>query len=137
MKATAQRARGWTNDLGWGIVNAGAAVQGALALAKDTVAPKAFPRGGRKRRVGRHFTLRWRGRDSAAPGVAPSGVESYRVYARKGRSGYHLEAITRSSSIRFTGKRGSKYSFYIQARDLAGNVEKLPHAADFVIRVRR
>jgi len=137
MKSTALRARGWTNDLGWGIVNAGAAVQGALALAKDTVAPKAFPRGGRKRRVGRHFTLRWRGRDTAGPGVAPAGVESYRVYARKGRGRYHLVAVTSSASIRFTGKRGSEYSFYIQARDLAGNIEKPPHAADFVIRVRR
>jgi subtilisin family serine protease len=137
MKRTALRARGWTNDLGWGIVNAGAAVQGALELAKDTVPPKTRPRGGRKRRVGRHFTLRWRGRDTAGPGVAAAGVESYRVYARKGKRRYRLQAIVRGSSVRFTGRRGSRYSFYIQARDRAGNIERAPRSADFVIRVRR
>jgi serine protease len=137
MKQTALRTRGWTNDLGWGIVNAGAAVRGALALAGDTVAPRTRPRGGRTRRVGRHFTLRWRGRDSAAADVAVAGVESYRVYARKGRGPYRLEVKTRGNSVRFTGKRGSRYSFYVQARDRAGNVEQAPRSADFVIRVRR
>jgi serine protease len=137
MKATATRTRGWTNDLGWGIVNAGAAVRGALALAADTVAPKASPRGGRRRRVGRHFKLRWRGRDAAPSGVAPAGIESYSVYARKGHGRYHLILTTHRSTVRFTGKRGSRYSFYIQARDLAGNVEPAPRSADFVIRVRR
>jgi serine protease len=137
MKSSALRTRGWTNDLGWGIVNAGAAVQGALELAKDTVAPRAFPRGGRgERKVGPHFTLRWRGKDTAGAGVVPAGVESYRIYARKGGGRYRLEAITRSSSIRFTGRRGSRYSFFIQSRDLAGNVEPPPRTADFRIRVR-
>jgi serine protease len=137
MKATATRTHGWTNDLGWGILNAGAAVRGALALAADTVPPKASPRGGRRRRVGRHFKLRWRGRDTAAPGVTAAGIESYRIYAREGRGHYHLILTTRRTTVRFTGKRGSKYSFYIQARDLAGNLEPAPHSADFVIRVRR
>ena len=137
LKSTALRSGGWTNDLGWGIVDAGAAVRGALELARDTVAPKAFPRGGRKRRVGRHFRLRWRGRDSAGPGVHPAGIESYRVYARKGRGHYHLEVVTSANAVSFTGKRGSRYSFYIQARDRAGNVERPPHTADFVIRIRR
>jgi subtilisin family serine protease len=137
MKASALRTRGWTNDLGWGIVNAGAAVRGAVALAADTVAPKTSPRGGRRRRVGKHFRLRWRGRDAAAPGVAAAGIESYRVYARKGKGRYRFVVRARGDSVRFTGKRGSRYSFYIQARDLAGNVERPPRAADFVIRVRR
>jgi subtilisin family serine protease len=137
MKASATRTRGWTNDLGWGILNAGAAVRGAIALAADTVAPKASPRGGRRRKVGRHFKLRWRGRDTAGPGAAAAGIESYGVYARKGHGRYHFILSTRRTTVRFTGKRGSKYSFYIQARDLAGNVEPAPRSADFVIRVRR
>lgn len=137
MKATATRTRGWTNDLGWGIVNAGAAVRGALALAADTVPPTASPRGGRRRKVGRHFTLRWRGLDTAGPGVAPAGIESFSIYAHKGGGHYQLILTTRRTSVRFTGKRGSRYSFYIQARDLAGNLEPAPHTADFVIRVRR
>jgi serine protease len=137
MKKTALRTRGWTNDLGWGIVNAGAAVRAALALAQDTVPPSAAPRGGRKRRSGRTFRLRWRGRDTAAPGVAAAGIEAYRVYARKGRGRYRLEYSTRGNSVRFTGKRGVRYSFYIQAKDRAGNVEPPPATADFVVRIRR
>jgi serine protease len=137
MKSSALRTRGWTNDLGWGIVDAGAAVRAAIALAADTVPPRTNRRGVRKRRVGKHFRLRWRGRDTAGPGVAAAGIESYRVYARKGKGRYRFVARVRDQSVRFTGKRGSKYSFYVQARDLAGNVETPPRAADFVIRVRR
>jgi subtilisin family serine protease len=138
MKKTAIRTRGWTNDLGWGIIDAGSAVRGALELAQDTVPPKARPRGGRKRQSGRrHFKLRWRGRDTAAPGIPAAGIESYRVYARKGKGKYHLEVTTRGNTARFVGKRGSKYSFYVQARDRAGNLEPPPRSADFVIRVRR
>ena len=74
MKKTAIRTRGWTNDLGWGIVDAGAAVRGALALAADTVPPRASPRGGRKRQSGKHFKIRWRGRDKAGPGIAAAGI---------------------------------------------------------------
>lgn len=137
MKATAQRSGGWNGELGWGVVNAGAAVSGALALARDTVPPKTIPRGGRSRRSGRRFTLRWRGRDRAAPGVPPAGVESYRLYARQGRGRYHLVAATRRALAAFVGDRGKRYSFYVQARDRAGNVEPAPKSADFVVRVRR
>jgi serine protease len=137
LKKTAVRTRGWTNDVGWGILNAGAAVREAVALAADTLPPKTIRRGVRKRQSGRRFTLRWRGRDSAGAGVAAAGVESYRVYARIGRRGrYRFEATTRARSARFTGRRGKRYSFYIQARDRAGNLEPPPRAADFVIRVR-
>ena len=136
MKKTAIRTRGWTNDLGWGIVDAGAAVRGALALAADTVPPRASPRGGRKRQSGKHFKIRWRGRDKAGPGIAAAGIESYRVYARRGHGRYRPVVKTRGTSARFTGKRGSRYSFYIQAQT-AGNIEPAPRAADFVIRVRR
>jgi serine protease len=137
MKATAQRSAGWSSELGWGIIDAGAAVKRALALARDTTAPKTTPRGGRSRRSGRHFTLRWRGRDRAGPGIKPAGVESYRLYAREGKGPYRLVTTTRFSSARFSGTKGSRYSFYVQARDRAGNVEPAPRNADFVVRVRR
>jgi subtilisin family serine protease len=136
LKETALRTRGWTNDLGWGIVNAAAAVRRALALAADTVPPRTKPRGGRRRQSGRRFTLRWRARDTAGTGVAAAGVEAYRVYARRGHGAYHLEVVTRSRAARFVGRHGARYSFYIQARDRAGNLERPPHSADFVIRIR-
>jgi serine protease len=137
MKATARRTGGWSDDLGWGIVDAGAAVRAAFALLQDKVAPKTIPRGGRTRRSGRRFTLRWRGRDRAGAGVKPAGVESYKVYARQGHGRYNLVVNTRRSSASFTGDRGKSYSFYLQARDRAGNVEPAPRNADFVIRVKK
>jgi serine protease len=137
MKLTAQRSGGWNGELGWGIVNAGAAVSGAIALARDTVPPKSTPRGGRSRRSDRRFTLRWRGRDRANLGVQPAGVELYRVFAREGRGQYRLVISTRRSRAGFVGDRGKRYSFYVQARDRAGNVEPAPKSADFVVRVRR
>jgi serine protease len=137
MKATAQRTGGWSSELGWGIIDAGSAVRAALALAQDTVPPKTTPRGGRSRRSGKHFTLRWRGHDRAGAGIKVAGVESYRVYAREERRRYSLVTTTSRSAARFTGTRGSRYSFYVQARDRAGNLEPAPKNADFVIRVRR
>jgi hypothetical protein len=101
------------------------------------VAPKSTPRGGRSRRSGRRFTLRWRGKDRANPGVQPAGVELYKVFARQGRGKYRLIVSTRRARAQFVGDRGKRYSFYVQARDRAGNVEPTPKSADFVVRVRR
>ncbi len=136
MKQTATRAAGgWTTELGWGILNAGAAVQRAVQFAADTVAPRTSRRGGRRRSVRRRFTLKWRGRDLAPPGVAAAGIESYSVYARRGTR-YKLIAVTTNTSYRLRGRRGKRYTFAVRARDLAGNLEPTRRAR-FVIRVRR
>jgi hypothetical protein len=138
MKQTASRAAGasgWTTELGWGIVNAEAAVRRALELAGDTEPPKTSRRGGRSRRTGRRFTLSWRGRDTAAPGVRPAGIESFSIYERRG-SRVKLVATTTSSRYRLRGRRGKRYRFFVRAKDLAGNVEPTLRAS-FVIRVRR
>ena len=138
MKQTASRAAGasgWTTELGWGIVNAEAAVRRALELAGDTVPPKTSRRGGRSRRTGRRFTLAWRGRDAAAPGVRPAGIESFSIYERRG-SAIKLVATTTGSRYRLRGRRGKRYRFFVRAKDLAGNVEPTRRAS-FVIRVRR
>mgnify|MGYP006180918369 CR=1 FL=1 len=71
LEETASRAGGWTTELGWGILNAEAAVRRALELAQDTIPPSTSRRGIRSRRAGRVFTLRWRGRDLAPPGIRP------------------------------------------------------------------
>jgi serine protease len=138
MKQTATRAAGasgWTTELGWGILNAGAAVQRAVQLAGDTVPPQTSRRGGRSRRVGRRFTLTWRGRDSAPPGVPAAGVESYSIYEKRGKR-YLLIATTTSTRYRLRGRRGKRYRFVVRARDLAGNFEPTRRAS-FLIRVRR
>jgi subtilisin family serine protease len=137
LKLTAGGHGRWNSSLGWGIVNAGGAVAAARTLAADTVAPSTRARGGRKRRTTRRFKLHWTGRDTAPPGVAPAGIESYRVYVREGRGRYRLIDKTRRRSATFIGGRGHRYSFYVQARDRAGNVEAVPKHTDFEIRVRR
>jgi subtilisin family serine protease len=138
MKQTATRAAGasgWTTELGWGILNAGAAVQRAVQLAADTVPPKTSRRGGRSRSVSRRFTLKWRGRDLAPPGVPAAGIESYSVYEKRG-SRDKLIATTTSTRFGLRGRRGKRYRFVVRARDLAGNFEPTRRAS-FVIRVRR
>lgn len=136
MKETASRSGGWNTELGWGILNAEAAVRRALELAQDTVPPRTRRRGIRTRRTGRRFTLRWKGRDLAPPGIRPAGVESYAVYVKRGR-GYRLLTSTASNRYHYRGRRGKRYSFHIRARDRAGNLESPPRSADFVVRVRR
>jgi subtilisin family serine protease len=136
MKETASRSGGWSTELGWGIVNAEAAVRRAIELAQDTMPPNTERRGLRSRRAGRSFTLRWRGRDVAAAGVRPAGVESYAVYVKRGRR-YQRLATTASNRYRYRGRRGQRYSFHVRARDRAGNLEAPPARPDFLVRVRR
>jgi len=136
MKETASRAGGWTTELGWGILNAEGAVRRALELAQDTIPPSTSRRGIRSRRVGRVFTLRWRGRDLAPPGIRPAGVASYAVYVRRGGR-YKLLATTDANRYRYRGRRGKRYSFHVRARDRAGNIEAPPRRPDFLVRVRR
>jgi subtilisin family serine protease len=127
---------GWSNDLGWGIVDAGAAVQQAIDYSADTLPPSTNARGVRRRNSSALFRLRWSSRDAAPAGVRPSGVASYRVFAKHG-GGYKLVDTTTSGSARFRGSPGARYSFYVQARDRAGNLEAPPAGADFVVRVRQ
>jgi len=136
MKETASRSGGWSTELGWGIVNAHGAVQRALELAQDTVAPNTARRGPRSRRATRRFVLRWRGRDTAPAGVRPAGVESYAVYVKRGRRWALLETTT-ANRVRYRGKRGQRYSFQVRAKDRAGNQEPATGRPDFLVRVRR
>src|SRR5262245_1173054 len=57
IKQTASRTGKWTTELGWGILNADAAVRRALELARDNVPPSTKRRGGKRRRTARKFTL--------------------------------------------------------------------------------
>jgi subtilisin family serine protease len=136
MKETALRSGGWSTELGWGILNAHAAVQRALELAQDTVAPATERRGARSRRASPRFVLRWRGRDTAPPGVRTAGVESYAVYVKRGRR-WALVETTTGNRVRYRGTRGKRYSFHVRAKDRAGNVEAAPGRPDFLVRVRR
>jgi serine protease len=135
IKQTARRpSGGWTAELGWGILDGGAAVTAARQL--DRRAPTSRLSAPR-RSTKRTFKLRWSGRDSAAPGVTPSGIRFYDVYAARDRGAAKRVARTSDSTMRFRAKVGSTYRFYTIATDRAGNREVKRTRADATTRVVR
>jgi hypothetical protein len=114
---------GWSPELGWGILDAGAAVEAARGI--DLRAPSSrvsAPSRTRSRRI----TLRIKGSDSSPPGVVASGVAKYRVYRATGSRKPVKIAVTRKSRLRVPARRGARYAFYVQAIDKAGNVQPFP-----------
>jgi subtilisin family serine protease len=136
LKQTAHRpaGTGWTPELGWGILDAGAAVAAALAI--DRTAPTSRLRArGRTRK--RSFVLRWSGVDTAPPGVTVSGLVAYDVYrVVRGRRPVRI-AHTAKPWLRVRGRAGGRYGFYTRAIDAVGNVEAAPAKPDAVVRIRR
>jgi subtilisin family serine protease len=125
IKDRARRAAGgsWSPDLGWGILDAGAAVQ--TARDTDLRAPTSTVRAPSRTR-GRSVTLRLHGRDGGPPGVLVSGLSKYRVYrSTDGRRPVKI-AVTRKSRLKLKARRGARYAFYVQAVDKAGNVQAFP-----------
>jgi serine protease len=134
IKDTARRSGGWTPDLGWGIIDAGAAVDTARRI--DRLAPVSRVRVARRR--GRRVRLAVRARDpGAARGLVPSGVRRVDVFAKRGkRPARRLRRLPSGRSIRVTLRRGV-WRFYSRATDHAGNVEPRPGRPDARTRVKR
>jgi subtilisin family serine protease len=128
LKDTARRAGGWTPDLGWGILDAGAALRGATRL--DSTAPRSRLRAGARRTRRTSVLLRWSGRDAGPPRVHVSGVARFEVWRRAGRARWRRIAVTRSHVRRVRVRRGSRYAFATVAVDRAGNRERLPARPD-------
>ncbi len=133
IKTTASNAS-WEPDLGWGIVDAGAAVAAASRLDRTkpvstTTAPRRTARS--------RFTVNWIGRDPAPPGLEASGVRFYEVYREINDGPYRRVARTRSRSKRFRAKTGARYRFYTLATDRAGNREDAPRKAEAITRAAR
>jgi subtilisin family serine protease len=136
LKQSAQRepGAGWTSELGWGIVDARAAVD--LAFTLDRRAPTSSvtaPTTGR----GTSIVLRVASADTAAPGVPPAGVRAVRVYATDGHGTARQVATTAGPKVRVAVQPGHRYSFYTQAVDKAGNVESPPAAPEAHTRIAR
>jgi serine protease len=135
LKQTARRPAGtaWTPDLGWGILDAGA----ALAAARSVDAHPPTSQLQRPKVKGRSIALRWRGRDDAVAGVVASGIDHFEVWrATPGRVARKIKT-TRGHTMRLTGRRGGRYSFFTIAVDRAGNREPPPAKADASVRVAR
>jgi serine protease len=124
--------RTWEPQLGWGIVDAGAAVDAARRL--DRTPPISRLRGPR-RSGSRTFRLSWSGRDRSRPWLRASGLRRYELYAARASGRYKRIARTTRTSLRYTARAGGVYRFYTAAVDKAGNREIAPGRADATTRV--
>jgi serine protease len=134
LKQTARRpaGAGWSPELGWGILDAGAALQAAAAA--DRRAPESQARAPARVR-GRSINVRVTANDVAAPGVAASGVASVEIYAARGSApARRVATLPRAGSVRVRARPGARYAFYSIAVDRAGNREAAPARPDAITR---
>ena len=134
VKETARRAAGWTPDLGWGILDAGRAVD--VARRVDRLAPSSRVRVVRRR--GRRVRLRFRTSDPGAErGLVPSGVTRLVLFGRRaGKPARRLRRYRARSGVVIRLRPG-RWRLYTKAADAAGNVELSPRRPDARLRVRR
>ena len=97
IKDSARRPAGaaWNPDVGWGILDAGA----ALARARDTdrTAPASKARMPRRPRS-RTIVLRWKGSDVGPRGVVRSGVRRYELWRSRSGGPYRRVVVTRRTT---------------------------------------
>ena len=135
IKQTARQPDGtrrWTPELGWGILDAGAAVAAARTI---DVQPPISRLRAPKRSSHRRILLRWTGEDPAPAGLVASGIARFEVYEAAAGHRAHRIATTRRRSLRFRGRPGRRYSFYTIAIDWAGNRGAPPTRADARTRI--
>ncbi|HEX4344249.1 MAG TPA: S8 family serine peptidase [Solirubrobacteraceae bacterium] len=137
LKQTASRPAGsnWSPDLGWGIVDAGAALTAMTTI--DRTPPRSKLRGPKTVRRPRAVKLTWSGSDPALPKLHASGIATYSVYRSTNRKPYKRIERTRGTSTTVQMRAGSRYRFYTIAVDKAGNREAVPHRPDLSVRVGR
>jgi serine protease len=129
MKQTARRPSGaWTPDLGWGILDAGAALTRAAAM--DRRAPTSRVRPLPARTAVRTVEVRWSGADPAPAGVRSSGIARYELWRSTEGARFKRLLSTRGTTARIALRRGAQYRFYTVAVDHAGNREAAPKRAD-------
>jgi serine protease len=130
IKQTARRPPGtaWTPDLGWGILDAGAALTRAASL--DRRAPKSRVRTLPARTSSRTITVRWLGSDPAPAGGRSSGVSRYELWRSTDGARFRKLLTTKQTSKHVTLRSGGRYQFYTVAIDHAGNREAAPARAD-------
>ncbi|HEV7806475.1 MAG TPA: S8 family serine peptidase [Solirubrobacteraceae bacterium] len=137
LKATASRpaGSGWSPELGWGILNAGAALTAVAAI--DRRPPSSKLRGPARVRRPRAVVVRWSGQDRALPRLAASGIAYYDVFRSTNRGPYKRIKRTKLSALKVRTVAGARYRFYTIAVDEADNREAVPSRPDLTTRVDR
>jgi hypothetical protein len=136
MKQTANSpSGGWTQDLGWGILDAGKALAAARVIdhRPPTSRVLALPAQTRKRRI----TVRWTGSDPAPPGLIPSGIDRFELWESVNGRRFTRVAVTAATSRSLSVRPRTRYGFYTIAVDRAGNREATPARAQATVRVLR
>lgn len=137
LKESARRpaGSGWNPELGWGILDAAAALNTVRAI--DRRAPQSKLTGRTRVRKSPTVTLRWSGTDRAPAGLQSSGIHVYEVYRSANRRPWRRVARTRATRLKVKVKPGSSYRWYTIAIDRAGNREAVPPRPDLTMRVDR
>ncbi|MDP9228221.1 MAG: S8 family serine peptidase, partial [Actinomycetota bacterium] len=130
VKLTASNCGQYRDGIGWGRIDAPAAL--AAALDRDIDPP-----GSNLRRSG-PGRLRLKRFDKAdcSDELPSSGVKVVSVFASRNGGKYRRIAKTKKKTVRFRPKRGGRYRFYSIATDKAGNREAPPPEPDERIRVK-
>jgi serine protease len=134
LKQTARRPAntGWNADLGWGILDAGAAVRAAASI--DRRAPTSRARAAaRTRRT--MVTVRVTGSDTGSPGLPASGLASIELFAsRNGKAPRRVATLPGPGRVKVKLRRRTTYAFTTIATDRAGNREAAHPQPDAVTR---
>jgi subtilisin family serine protease len=133
IKRTARRSGGWNAELGWGILDAGAAI--AAAQDEDRHAPTSRLTTSHQL-LGGKITLQLTGSDKAPPGVVASGIARFEIWRSVNRGSPRKLRTTVSRTVHVSARRGTRYGFYSIAIDRAGNREKAPGQADARFRLK-
>jgi hypothetical protein len=141
IKQTARRSGGWTPLLGWGILDAGKAVDTARRI--DRTAPSSKARAKTAVRLTRgkrtlKLRVRWSQSDlPARSGLLPSGVTGVDLYVKKGGGKYkRVRRLSRSKTAVMSLGAGT-YRIYTRAHDKSANLERAPKRADVRVVVKR
>lgn len=122
IKQTAQRSGGWNEQIGWGVVDAFAAVDAARRV--DLQAPKASFRNRSRTISGGRFRLAWQVSDRAPRPLIASGVRRVEVWRSVDGGRFSRVASTAARSLSVSVPRG-KVRFALRGVDKAGNRARL------------
>ncbi len=143
IKLTADGHGEYGRGLGWGVIDAYAAV--GAALQKDITAPVSRVRSARRVRGSRAsasgrgrrlVTLRLKHFDPQPRPLVKSGVRSVMVFVSVDGRRFHRLGKTRRRHLRVRLRAGHRYRFYSRAVDRAGNREGAPANPDASLRLR-